>query len=82
MKMPPCHRMDTAREWFGYRWWLLRVWYPGRLRWHMKETLPWKLAMLLPRKVAYLAFFRVYGVLGYIGRDFEAVCREWERRGR
>lgn len=65
----------------GYRWWKLTVWYPGRLRWHLRETLPWKIACLLPRKVALFAFVRVFGVLGYCSPDYEAAYKEWERRG-
>lgn len=71
---------ESLRWWLGYRYWVLTVWYPGRFRWHLSETLPRWVAMRLPAKVAYLAFIRVYAVIGRVGPDFDEVCREWERR--
>lgn len=64
-------------KWLAFRCWVLRctVWY-----W-WTERLPWFIALRLPRKVALLAFVRVYGVLGECGPDYDRVYTEWERRG-
>ena len=55
----------------------------ARVRWWFSETLPWWIAWRLPRKVALLAFVRVYGVLGECGPDYKAAYDAWEQgRGR
>lgn len=42
-----------------------RIRFHVRLWWHeSKEKLRWKIAYLLPRSIALLAFVRVYSVLG------------------
>lgn len=60
-----------------------RLWTPG---WYLsgwwdwvKEATPRQLAFWLPRKVAYWAFIRVYGLSGNgPGEDFARICRLWE----
>lgn len=64
----------------GCLWWNVRVYYPSRVRWYLKEALPWKLALWLPRKVALMAFVRVYAVTGECGPEYERVLNEWERQ--
>lgn len=68
------------RWWLGYRWWVLTVMTPARVRWYFSETVPRLVAMRLPKRVAYWAFIRVYAVLGDCGPEFQRVCNEWERR--
>lgn len=68
------------KAWVGYRWWLNTWWWPARLRYHLKETLPWKIALWLPRKVALMAFVRVYGVIGRCDPNYEEIYNEWESR--
>ena len=70
----------TLRWQVGYRWWLVRHAYPARLRWYWHETLPRKIACWLPRKVALLAFIRVYAVTGECGPEFSVICDAWERQ--
>ena len=65
--------------WHGWIRFLLTVWWPGRARWHWHETLPRKVAMLLPRKVALLAFVRVYAVLGRVDPNYTEICAIWQR---
>jgi hypothetical protein len=69
----------TLRWQVGYRWWLVRHYAPARLRWHWHETLPWMIAMRLPRKIALLAFVRVYAATGECGPEYARICHAWER---
>lgn len=57
----------------GYRWWTLKVW----LR-ELPDRVTWWLAWKLPRRLALLAFVRVYAVLGSCGEDYEQAYRRWE----
>ncbi len=56
----------------------LRVWAAVAAYWY-HERLPWLVAWALPRKVALLAFVRVYAVLGECGDDYEQAYRRWEK---
>ncbi len=70
--------MERTFAWYhaGYQWFRLRLW------WHaLPERWAWRLAYLLPRRMAYFAFIRVYACIGDCGPDFARVCDEWERRG-
>jgi hypothetical protein len=53
-----------------------------QIRHWLTETLPWKVAMLLPHKVALFAFVRVYAVTGELGPDYEPTYRAWEARSK
>lgn len=64
----------TAAGWVRF---YVTFWWPARVRWFVRESLPWALAYLLPRKVALLAFVRVYSVLGECGEDFKPVYDLW-----
>lgn len=63
---------------FGYWRFMLRVWWPGRVRWWFRETLPRRCAYLIPRKVALFVFIRVYSVLDYCGADYVVASKLWE----
>ncbi len=68
--------MEEQIAWWnlGYRWWVIRTW------WHrLPDRLAWKCAWWLPRRVALLAFVRVYSAWGELGPDYDPVCRSWER---
>lgn len=63
------------RDWFGYRWFVLRH------RWAcFQRDLPWTIALWLPPNVALMAFVRVYSCLGECGPEYSRVYHEWERR--
>lgn len=61
------------RDWLGYRWFCVRLWCR-----EWPEKVAWWLAWRLPRKVALLAFVRVYAVLGECGPDYERAHKRWE----
>lgn len=42
------------------------------------DALAWRIAWLLPRKVALYAFVRVYGNWGECGADYAPVYEAWE----
>jgi hypothetical protein len=65
----------TVAFWFGYRWFLIRHKVA-----YVRREWPWWLAMRLPRRVALMAFIRVYGVIGRCDDNFGEICDEWERR--
>ena len=50
----------------------------GRWRYCL-ERCQWRLAWLLPRKVALFAFVRVYGCTGHCGPDYAPTYDAWER---
>ena len=55
-------------------WWDLRYW------WHRAiERTQWKIAWLIPRKIALYVFVRVYAVTGDCGPDYDRVYKAWER---
>ena len=45
----------------------------------LKERLVWRIAYLLPRPIALIAFIRVYAVLGTCGEDYKSAYDAWER---
>jgi len=55
-----------------YFWFGVRLWFRER-----PEKIAWWLAYRLPRKVALLAFVRVYATLGECGKDYELAYRNW-----
>ena len=59
----------------GYLWFRIRLWFRER-----PEKIAWWVACHLPRKVAYLAFIRVYaaGWSETPGCEFQRVCDRWE----
>lgn len=58
----------------GYIRFRLRVWL------HQTRTaLTWKLAYLLPRSIALIAFVRVYSVIGDCGDDYSRAYIAFER---
>jgi hypothetical protein len=59
-----------------YRLWVIHC----TVRHWWTERLPFWIAWHLPRRVAYLAFFRVYGAWGQAGPDLVPVCDAWEGR--
>jgi len=71
-------REGTVRFWFGYRWWKLTTYGPARLRYRLKHDLPWWIACKLPRKVALMAFVRVFGILGDCPPIYSEIYRAWE----
>lgn len=44
----------------------------------LAETLAWRIAWMLPLKVALFAFVRVYAVLGGCGDDYARAYNAWE----
>ena len=67
----------TLRRRLGYR--LYSVRYEWRHFW--RETLPWKLAWLVPRKIALFVFVRVYGATwkDCPGDEYGIVYKGWEQ---
>ena len=57
----------------GYWWYCVRLWFRG-----LPEKIAWWLAYQLPRRVAILAFVRVYAVLGKCGPDYDQAYRRFE----
>ena len=58
----------------GYRWFCFRVW-----RRETAEKLRWKVAWLLPRKIALLAFVRVMACTGDSpGPEYSNAYKAWE----
>lgn len=59
----------------GYRWFCVRLWF-----WELPNRLAWRLAWLLPRKVALLAFVRVCAATGEGPSDvtYESAYKAWE----
>lgn len=51
----------------------------ARVRYFLREALPFAIALRLPRRIALFAFIRVYGALGYCGPDFDLACKAFER---
>lgn len=64
-----------AVRWVPLRW----HWWDVRCVWRhfWREAVPLRIAWLLPKRVALLAFIRVYSVIGRVGPDFDVVCNEW-----
>ena len=58
----------------GYCWFRVRLWWRG-----LPDKVTWWAAWHLPRRVALMAFVRVYAVLGECGADYEQAYRRWER---
>ena len=60
----------------GYAWFCCRLWFR-----ELPEKFAWWFAYKLPRKVAYLAFIRVYAASGDApGPEFARACDKWEGR--
>ena len=59
----------------GYLWFSLRLWFRER-----PEIVAWWIAQHLPRRIAYLAFIRVWtaGHDGAPGIDIARICKNWE----
>lgn len=66
--------MDRLR-WLWYDTHLFLVYRPRRF---FTETLPRKIAWLLPRRIALWTFIRVYAAGGDIGPDYERCYKAWE----
>jgi hypothetical protein len=64
------------RGWLSFQWW----WVGMRVRYFWRESLPWAIAMRLPRRVALFAFVRVYAVIGECGPDYKRVYDAWESK--
>jgi hypothetical protein len=64
---------------WGYQWYALRYRWACVKRAFVEE-LPRRIAMALPRKVAYFAFIRVHAA-GEIWWSFKDVADNWERKG-
>lgn len=58
----------------GYRWLCLELWFRER-----PEKIAWWITWRLPRRIALLAFVRVYAVLGTCGDDYAQAYRRWEQ---
>lgn len=66
------------RETLGYWRFLFRLW-----RHETADKLRWKIAWMLPRRIALLAFVRVYAQSGDApGPEYERAYKEWEAGGR
>ena len=64
----------------GYYWWKVRWLYPHQIKYWFTEKLPWKIALLLPPKVAFFAFIRVYGIRGDCTKEYITTCNMWEEK--
>jgi len=44
-----------------------------------KNSLPWFIAWIMPRKIALYCFVRVYSILGTCGDDYSNAYKLWEQ---
>jgi len=58
---------------FGYCWFGIKLWF-----WELPDKIIWRIAYLLPRSIALVAFIRVYSTLGEFTSDYERAYNNWE----